>query len=178
MTSLELEKLLERYKRIKFMIVYFFIAGIIGFIVDQVLIWHFQLPEGFTGLNYPFVIGSLLFIAYLVVLLVLYALIRNTLRSRLMKNLEPYVIDWRMQAIKDTIDNIQSEAPVPIEKIDSFVDTIYRNKISSLKLLGLRFYHPETEKLLQDLLYNESYLGTYYPVEQQFVKNIVNKLKE
>lgn len=121
------------------------------------------------------------FIGSLVVLYITYTERRSKAKIRVSIGLNEVLFEWKMQAIEETIIGIESTDPVPLEKIESYSHAILLEKINqefpSLNLRKLQIIFPDTVQTIQKLLSAQPFLGTYYQVEQQFVKNFIGESK-
>lgn len=118
-------------------------------------------------------------VGYAIFLFILYTIIKEIAKSRLRRCLDQVLIEWKQKAIEDTIKTIESVAPVPILNIESYSHNILNQWLTqtypSINLQKLNIFFPDTVFILQQLLAQKPFLGTYYQVEQQFVKSFEGK---
>lgn len=110
--------------------------------------------------------------------IIVYNVLKDTSKAQLRRCLDTELIVWKMQAVEDSINSIQTAAPVPLINIETYAHNILFHKFATeyprlnLQKLGILF--PNTVYILQQLLAQKPFLGTYYQVEQQFVKNFTD----
>ncbi|MHA1125454.1 MAG: hypothetical protein ACTSO7_09890 [Candidatus Heimdallarchaeota archaeon] len=169
----------ERYqKRLSegfFYILAFFAVNILAW----VLMFSLTSAEDLSRFTTIVFAGPLVFVFSLAFLAVVYTLRRDSAKSKLKGCLDQELIYWKMEAIELAINDIETEAPIPLEKIELYSHNLLDEKLSaeysSLNLYKLKIVFPETITILQNLLYEKPFLGTYHPVEQQFTKNFSKK---
>jgi hypothetical protein len=124
-------------------------------------------------------VGPIVFIVSLVFLMVVYKERRRSAKTKftLAFNLELHF--WKLEAVEIAISDIETEAPIPLEKIELYSHNHLNQKFSvefsSLNINNFNIVFPETITIIQELLDEKPLLGTYHPVEQQFIKNFANK---
>ena len=83
---------------------------------------------------------------------------------------------WKMKAVENTILSIETTTPVPLVNIETYAHNILKERLSeefpNIKLEQLGIVFPVTVYIIQRILEQDPTLGTYYNVEQFFVKNI------
>ena len=134
-----------------------------------------------TGIGYMLILPPAVFVVSLLVLLITYIERRDRARRQVIYTIDEMIFDWKLQAIEQTIANIHSIDPVTLEKIQSYADSLLNEKFvteyPSLNLFKLRIVYPDTQQILLKLLDQQPFLGTYYQVEQHFVKHFEDEKK-
>lgn len=124
-------------------------------------------------------VGPPVTVGYAIFLFILYTIIKEIAKSQLLRCLDQVLIEWKQKAIEDTIKTIESAAPVPILNIESYSHNILNQWLAqtypSINLQKLNIFFPDTVFILQQLLAQKPFLGTYHQVEQQFVKSFEGK---
>ncbi len=171
----DLNLLAKRYKTLSREI-YFYLTLIVGYIIIMTLTFSLANP---ADSNFLFVmllslLGS--FIAYAILLLILFSVLRNSAKSKFVGRLKEELVVWKMKAVESTILSIETTTPVPLVNIEIYANNILNerltNAFSKIELDQLGIFYPDTVYIIQQVLEQNPSLGKYYNVEQFFVKNI------
>ncbi len=175
--SEELQEIVTTYqKRLKqgiyFIIAFLgtnFLMVVLFFVLANVV---YETVIDFGGL---LVLFPAVFIGSLLVLSVTYIQRRDSAKRRVNSAFNEVMVEWTMQAIEETIVNIHSIDPVSLEKIEFYTQSIIKEKFASefpkLILSKLYIVYPNIQQTLLQLLNHQPFLGTYYQVEQHFIKH-------
>lgn len=173
--SEELGELVRKFKN-RSLNIYYVLVFVVGFLGIWIPIFAVD-----TYLSVFLFIGLPVTVGYAFLLLIIYTMIREPVKKKLITLFSQVIIQWKIQAIEDTIKSIESTAPVPITNIETYSHDILnqrlRTEYPSLSLNKLGIAYPNTIDTLQKLLVQQPFLGTYYSVEQQFVKSFTDSSK-
>ena len=176
--SEDLGELVKQYQK-RSEPVYYIIAFCGGVLLSWIIPIIIDNVVGGVGLFFLIIPG--LDFVFLIFLIILYNILKDTAKIKLKKRLDQELIAWKMQAVEDTIKSIETAAPVPLMNIETYSHDILYQKLSteypSINLQKLKILFPNTIYILQLVLEQKPFLGTYHQVEQQFVKNLVNQTK-
>lgn len=149
---------------------------VLAFFGIAILIWViFIIISNFVvGAGFLFFIAPGVDFVLLIFLIILYNILKDTAKGQLKRRLDQELVAWKMQAVEDSIRSIETAAPVPLINVETYAHNILYHKFATeypgLDLQKLRVVYPNTIFIMQQLLTQKPFLGTYYQVEQQFVK--------
>ncbi len=163
--SENLGKLVKQYKN-RSQKGYYVLAFIGGFILIWILGFTFTNPIDGSRIILVIVGGPISIVAPILILVLIYTILDETAKSRLKRCLDQVLIEWKMKAVEDTIKTIETVAPVPLIHIETYSHNILYQWLAtsypSLNLQKLRIGFPNTVFILQQLLSQKPFLGTYY----------------
>lgn len=171
--SEELGELVKQYKT-RSQGVFYLLAFIGGFFVIWIPILTVTDPTDMNRFFAVLFIGPPVTVGYAILLIAIYNLVKDPIKRKLRISLNQVLIEWKQKAIENTIETIESAAPVPIINIESYSHNILNQWLAqtypSINLQKLNIVFPDTIFILQQLLAQKPFLGTYHQVEQQFVR--------
>ena len=179
--SEDLGVLVKQYKNRQLQVTFYVLAFLVSVPVI-ILVRNRLLTDLVTdGIFLTFFTGPIAIVITLSFLILIYSVRIDSTKTRLRNGINELLIIWKLQAVEDTIKSIETEVPVPLEKIETYSHTIIHKKFNlefpSLNLHTLQIIIPDTVQTIQELLSAQPFLGTYHQVEQQFVKNFENESK-
>jgi len=180
--SEDLMQLVDRYKRRGKQAIFYFLAFFAVNILTWVLVISLTSADDLSRFTTILFVCPAVFIFSLMFLFVVYRARKDSAKTTLTSRINQELIGWKREAIESAIKEIMSEEFIPLERIETYSHKLLDEKLAfefhQFSLYKFNIVYHDTIQTLNQLLDLKPYLGTYYPVEQQFKKTYDNEKKE
>ena len=180
--SEDMMQLVDQYKRRGKQAIFYFIAFFVVNILTLVLVVNLTSAEDLSRFITMLTVCPAVCIFSLLFLFVVYRARKDSTKTTLTRRINQELIGWKREAIESAIKEIMSEEFIPLERIETYSHKLLDEKLAyelhQFNLYKFNIVYPDTIQTLYQLLDLKPYLGTYYPVEQQFKKTFDNEKKD